>query len=119
MNMCVKDHVEVYRYILQRNLTVLVPGPPIISSLDVVTPSSLLVTWERPPQPNGIITRYKTEWRYENQNYSAYVNGNESNYEITGLTACVFHEISVMAETIKGFGVRSCDNTSMAVGKVH
>ncbi|ROT81278.1 hypothetical protein C7M84_025566 [Penaeus vannamei] len=92
-----------------------VPGPPIISSLDVVTPSSLLVTWERPPQPNGIITRYKTEWRYENQNYSAYVNGNESNYEITGLTACVFHEISVMAETIKGFGVRSCDNTSMAV----
>ncbi|XP_047481034.1 uncharacterized protein LOC125033502 isoform X3 [Penaeus chinensis] len=92
-----------------------IPGPPIICSPEVVSPSSLLVTWERPPQPNGIITGYKTEWRYENQNHSAYVTNNETYYIITNLTACVFHEITVMAETIKGFGERSYENTTMRV----
>ncbi|XP_037775312.1 LOW QUALITY PROTEIN: uncharacterized protein LOC119572333 [Penaeus monodon] len=92
-----------------------IPGPPIICPLDVVSPSSLLVTWERPPQPNGIITGYKIEWRYGNQNYSAYMNNNETYYTITSLTACVFHEITVMAKTIKGFGERSSKNTTMGV----
>ncbi|XP_063606009.1 tyrosine-protein phosphatase Lar-like [Penaeus indicus] len=38
-----------------------IPGSAIITSLDVITPSSLLVKWLPPPRPNGVITRYKIE----------------------------------------------------------
>lgn len=47
------------------------------------------------------------------------MNNNETYYTITSLTACVFHEITVMAKTIKGFGERSSKNTTMGVGKDH
>ncbi|XP_027209268.2 uncharacterized protein [Penaeus vannamei] len=92
-----------------------IPGPAIITSLDIVTPSSLLVKWLPPPRPNGVITKYKIKWRYGNQVDSTDLNYNETHYRITNLTACVSHEIIVMAKTIKGFGDTSAGNTTMAV----
>ncbi|XP_042881990.1 uncharacterized protein LOC122259333 isoform X2 [Penaeus japonicus] len=92
-----------------------IPGSPIITSLSVSTPSSMLVKWEPPPQPNGVITGYKVEWKYENQEHSIYLNSSQTEYEITNLTACVPHEIIIMAETIKGFGKGNVSDTSMAV----
>ncbi|XP_042884081.1 uncharacterized protein LOC122260749 [Penaeus japonicus] len=92
-----------------------IPGSPIIASLNVSTPSSMLVKWEPPPQPNGVITGYKVEWKYENQEHSMYLNSSQAEYEIRNLTACVLHEITIMAETIKGFGEGNVSDTSMAV----
>lgn len=85
--------------------------------MEVVTPSSLLVKWQPPRQPNGVITGYKIGWTCEIQNLTEYLDNNQYRYEITNLTACVPHEITVMAETIKGFGEGSTNYTTMAVGK--
>ncbi|KAG7167036.1 sidekick-1-like 5, partial [Homarus americanus] len=77
------------------------PGPPAITRIHSTTSDSLLVVWEPPEKPRGIITNYSVTW---NTSVVPGVTGNITQYTITSLEACTLYNITVKAATIKGYG---------------
>ena len=93
----------MYQYCFLR----IAPGPPSNVAINPQTSRSLLLSWDPPTQPNGVITGY---------NYSCYQV--ESNEIITGSvtsTSTVIHQLlpntnyycSVSASTLAGVGPSS------------
>ncbi|XP_033119268.1 protein sidekick-2-like isoform X2 [Anneissia japonica] len=83
------------------------PGPVGDLSFTDVYDTSLVVSWLRPTEPNGIIKTYKVEWEEVSNpfwNRNRQVNPPSNKAEITGLTAETLYEITVTAWTDVGEG---------------
>ncbi|XP_045618768.2 netrin receptor unc-40 isoform X1 [Procambarus clarkii] len=69
---------------------------------------SLNVKWMAPDKANGIITKYRVKWTWEDGADDIQVNGTSTtSYTITGLAACINYSVTVAAATSEGFGVES------------
>nr|XP_032521921.1 Down syndrome cell adhesion molecule-like protein Dscam2 [Danaus plexippus plexippus] len=90
-----------------------VPGAPAAIKALVSSPTSLIVSWKKPDQPNGIITHYTVYVKpvtSTNAPQSYRVDPNqESNlsqltFSVTGLTTGLQYEVFVRAHTTVGEG---------------
>ncbi|XP_072946504.1 cell adhesion molecule Dscam2-like [Epargyreus clarus] len=94
-----------------------VPGPPAAIKLLVSSPTSLLVSWKRPDQPNGEITHYTVyvkpvsstsapqSYRVESTQESSL--SRQLSFPLTELSTGRQYEVFVRAHTAAGEGVAS------------
>lgn len=87
----------------------LAPGsPPTGVVLDDQNPYRILVHWNPPNMPNGVITRYTIYVGYENGSVDAYhVNGNSVAYNVSNLYPFQIINVEISAGTVVGEGPRT------------
>ncbi|XP_071965988.1 protein sidekick-2-like isoform X2 [Antedon mediterranea] len=86
------------------------PGPVGDLSFTDVYDTSLIVTWQPPSEPNGVITSYQIGWLEVGNPFVSEQRTEEptsNKTEIAGLTAETLYEITVTAWTKIGQGERS------------
>ena len=100
-----KLHVRIYIYIYTKLILILHTVPGAINSLSAI-PSviSMLVTWNKPLMPNGIITGYSISYHQLGEENSLVVNVTETSFKLTGLHPNTIYNISVSAYTVIGPG---------------
>ena len=85
-----------------------VPGtPPTITTFNVSSPYFVLVEWDPPSTPKGVITHYNLYVDYENgSNDTFIVEGQATVYNITDLIPFQFVSVEMSANTSVGEGPR-------------
>ena len=69
------------------------------------TASTILITWEAPVIPNGILLSYTVSYNLTSENVTLNVNASSSTQlTITGLDAYTYYECRITAETKAGSG---------------
>ncbi len=115
-------------YVRKRNLLMChflspsVPDtPPRDISADLTSPYHILVTWDTPTHPSGVITGYTLNIQYErNGDTTPIVLGpNERSYDVTDLKPYQTIFVTITASTIVGEGVASgyLSYTTMQTGE--
>ncbi|KAJ8384733.1 hypothetical protein AAFF_G00199390 [Aldrovandia affinis] len=85
-----------------------VPGPPMGILFPEVRPSSVLLIWQPPMQPNGIILAYRIAYRLNSTSGNAAVvellDPSARRHTVTGLVSELAYVFRVTAQTRKGWG---------------
>ena len=92
---------------LSNSLRFLFPVPsdaPSVATSET-TASTILITWEAPIIPNGVILSYTVSYNLTSENITVVVNASSSiQLTITGLDAYTYYECRITAETKAGSG---------------
>ncbi|GBP67839.1 Down syndrome cell adhesion molecule-like protein Dscam2 [Eumeta japonica] len=101
-----------------------VPGPPAAVKVLVLSPTSLLVSWKRPEQPNGEIIHYTVYVRPTSSNdppqkYRVSADDHRgTTLEVPGLVSGRPYEVWVTSSTAAGEGIHTKPVTRATIHKV-
>ncbi|XP_035704480.1 Down syndrome cell adhesion molecule-like protein Dscam2 isoform X15 [Folsomia candida] len=99
-----------------------VPGPPTAVKASVMSGDAILLSWQPPSQPNGVVTQYTVYQRTvepkESEATSQKIPSFQTTYEISGLKRKERYEFWVTAHTAIGEGQPSKSATTSPSNKV-
>ncbi|XP_066545960.1 protein sidekick-1 [Amia ocellicauda] len=94
------------------------PGPVGHLGFTEILDTSLRVSWQEPPEKNGVITGYQVSWEVHGRNASRVTRtmpNSTLEYKVTGLTSLTTYTIEVAAITTAGLGAATSSTISSGV----
>ena len=84
-----------------------VPSPPLNLSTQNVTPTSVIVFWDPPQDPNGILLGYEVSYTPNGGRLSAVDVQNNTTWKLSDMKPFTSYSISTRAKTVAGYGETS------------
>ncbi|XP_065834466.1 receptor-type tyrosine-protein phosphatase delta-like [Oscarella lobularis] len=89
-------------YSVVRNFRTAQGAPGSVGNVNAIEkPDSVELKWSKPTVENGVIQKYKIEWRKKGESSQSNSSTEDTTYTISGLTPYTKYEIRVVAYTVK------------------
>ena len=82
-----------------------------VSSKGIISSTFIIITWEPPQEPNGVLQFYEVSYTPNGGQTSVVDVQNNTTWKLTGLKSYTAYTVKVRAKTMAGFGSYSLPST--------